>query len=317
MPPTPEHQALHRIFQEDPGLFARAMARAMKIEMPEPSQVTELNVDLSEFRPVVERRDDTVLQAELLIENSAGRYILVVESQTDPEKHRRKRWPYYIAFLQDKYDCPVVLLVVCSKTATATWAREPIRIGLPGMTCMTVTPIVLGPDNVPAVTTVGEASGDLAFAVFSALTHSRGRNARAILEVLAVALDTTDTETAAMYAEFTEAGLGDTPGLQIWRALMAIETFPYSSQLRSKGREEGREQGLAEGREQGLAEDLAEGITRGGAAAILRVLERRHVAVDEASRKRIKSCTDLETLGKWLDRSLDVKVVDELFVEDE
>jgi hypothetical protein len=51
MPPTPEHEALHRIFQEDPGLFARAVARAIKIEMPEPSRVTELNVDLSEFRP--------------------------------------------------------------------------------------------------------------------------------------------------------------------------------------------------------------------------------------------------------------------------
>jgi hypothetical protein len=128
-----------------------------------------------------------------------------------------------------------------------------------------------------------------------------------------VALDTTDTETAAMYAEFTEAGLGDMPGLQIWRELMAIETFPYSSQLRSKGREEGREQGLAEGREQGLAE----GITRGEAASILRVLKRRQVAVDETSRKRIRSCTDLETLGAWLDRSLDVTAVDELFVEDD
>jgi hypothetical protein len=322
MPPTPEHEALHRIFQEDPGLFARTMARALNLDLPEPSQVKELSVDLSEFRPVVERRADSVLQAEFLIENPVGRYILVVESQTVPKEHRRKRWPYYIAFLRDKYDCPVVLLVVCSKAATAAWAREPIRIGLPDVTCMTVTPIVLGPDNVPAVITVEEAASDLPFAVFSALTHSRGRNARAILEVLAVALDTTDTETAAMYAEFTEAGLGDTPGLQIWRALMAIETFPYSSQLRSKGREEGhaegraegRKEGRAEGRAEGRVEGRAEGRAQGEAAAILRILERRKVEVDDGSRERIESCTDLELLGTWLDRSLDVEAVDELFV---
>jgi hypothetical protein len=126
----------------------------------------------------------------------------------------------------------------------------------------------------------------------------------AILEVLAAALDKIDTETAAMFAEFTEAGLGETPGLQIWRALMAIETFPYSSQLRSKGREEGRAEGRAAGRAEGEA------------AAILRILERREVELDDASRERIESCTDLETLGKWLDRSLDVRTVDELFAEE-
>ena len=83
---------------------------------------------------------------------------------------------------------------------------------------------------------------------------------------------------------------------------MAIETFPYSSQLRSKGREEGRAEGRKEGRAQGEA------------AAILRVLERRKVKVDDDSRERIESCTDLELLGTWLDRSLDVEAVGELFV---
>lgn len=89
---------------------------------------------------------------------------------------------------------------------------------------------------------------------------------------------------------------------------MAIETFPYSSQLRSKGREEGREEGRAEGREEGRAQ--------GEAAAILRILERRKVKVDDDSRERIESCTDLELLGTWLDRSLDVETVSELFVQE-
>lgn len=82
MPPTPEHEALHRVFQEDPGLFAHTMAHALNMGVPGPSQVKELSVDLSEFRPVVERRVDSVLQFQ--IDDPLGEYILVIESQTDP-----------------------------------------------------------------------------------------------------------------------------------------------------------------------------------------------------------------------------------------
>lgn len=113
------------------------------------------------------------------------------------------------------------------------------------------------------------------------------------MEVLATALDTADTDTAEELAEFTEAGLGDTPGFEIWRALMATEAFPYVSQMRAKGR--------------------AEGEAIGEAKSILRVLKRRKVAVDNASRKRIESCTDTTTLGIWLDRSIDASAVEELF----
>jgi hypothetical protein len=207
--------------------------------------------------------------------------------------------------VQNKYDCDVVLLVVCGKTATARWARAPIRVGRPGLTCLTVTPVVLGPDNVPAVTSVEEAASDLPFAVFSALTHSRGPQAGGILETLAAALTTTGTGIAANLAEFTEAGLGDTPGLQIWRALMATETFPFVSEMRAKGRVEGRAEGRAEG--------LAAGQAKGEAKAVLRILERRKVAVDDVSRQRIETCTDLKTLEIWLDKSLTASTADELF----
>jgi hypothetical protein len=133
-------------------------------------------------------------------------------------------------------------------------------------------------------------------AVFSALTHSRGPKVDGMLETLA-ALDTTDAGIAANLAEFTEAGLGDTPGLQIWRALMAAETFPFVSEMRAKGRAEGR----------------AEGLAKGEAKAVLRILKRRKVAVDGASRQRIESCTNVTTLETWLDRSLTATTVEELF----
>ncbi|MFD8523474.1 hypothetical protein ACFV2D_26130 [Streptomyces capillispiralis] len=41
------HEALHRIFQQDPGLFARA-ARNLGVAFPPPISSTELSTDLTE-----------------------------------------------------------------------------------------------------------------------------------------------------------------------------------------------------------------------------------------------------------------------------
>jgi hypothetical protein len=94
---------------------------------------------------------------------------------------------------------------------------------------------------------------------------------------------------AANLAEFTETGLGDTAGRQIWRALMATRTYPFVSQMRR----------------QVQAGTLAE--------AVLAVFDERGIEVDQASRARIESCHDVEMLNAWLRRSLTVAAASELF----
>ena len=42
MPPTAQHEALHRIFQRDEALFARAVARVFNVMVPAPVDVTVL-----------------------------------------------------------------------------------------------------------------------------------------------------------------------------------------------------------------------------------------------------------------------------------
>ena len=77
--------------------------------------------------------------------------------------------------------------------------------------------------------------------------------------------------------------------------------------MRSYGEElieRGRQQGPAKGREEGL--------TRGRAEYILRTLTARGVQVDEAARERILSCTDLATLDRWFDRSLNATTLSEV-----
>jgi len=167
---------------------------------------------------------------------------------------------------------------------------------------MIVAPAALGPDNLPVVATVAEASRNVPFAVFSALTHSLSPDAGVILEAVAAALGTIDMGTADYLADFLEDGLGDdTAAQQIWKALMATETYPYVSEHKRKAQTEGRAQGRAQGRVQGRAAD------------ILRILDRRGVPVDDASRERIESCTDMELLGTWLDHSLTAKQASDLF----
>jgi hypothetical protein len=236
MPPTSQHEALHRIFLQDEALFARAAAHILGIVVQEPQQVTVLSNDLTTVKPL-ERRADSVLMAEWLIDDPAGRYILIIESQTDPDETRLRRWPYYIAYLHDKYECPVVL------------------------PCMLVHPV----------------------------------------EALAGALKAIDRDTALTLVEITEAGLGETAGQQKWRELMTKQLIPYVSEFRRQGIEEGR----AEGRAQGEA--------AGQARAILQILDKRGIAVDEDSREQIVSCTDLDTLSAWLDRSLAAAQVSDLF----
>jgi hypothetical protein len=51
----------------------------------------------------------------------------------------------------------------------------------------------------------------------------------------------------------------------------------------------------------------------GLAAAIVKVLERRGIEVDDASRARIMSCGDVDALDLWLDRSFAVATASELF----
>jgi hypothetical protein len=128
MPPSAQHEALHRIFQHDTSLFARTLRQVLGINLPDPERVTMLDTDLTEPRPHI-RSADSVLLAELLVENTASRYIIIIEAQTDPDEAKWFTWPYYIAHLRDKHQCEAALVVVSSKAETAQWARQPIRCG--------------------------------------------------------------------------------------------------------------------------------------------------------------------------------------------
>ncbi|MGW3451724.1 hypothetical protein [Streptomyces sp. NPDC001076] len=292
------HEALHRIFQKDPGLLTHALQRVLGVPFPETREFAAMNVDLTEIEPV-ERRVDTLLRAE----TDEGTYLLVVESQGEVDGRQRGSWPYYLSYLYEKYRCEPVLIVITQNSATARWAAQPIRLGLRGWESLTVRPLVLGPENVPVIADEREAVRDVPLAVLSAMTHGRGRHAAAILESLAAALKTIDRDSAAVFVQFVDSCLVDPQAKQMWRDLMTAMQYFWRHPLAEQVREEGRE----EGREQGRVQERAE--------MVLRVLEWRGIAVSDSVRERVDACTDLDQLEIWAQRAVHVTDAAELFVE--
>ncbi|MZE76196.1 hypothetical protein [Streptomyces xinghaiensis] len=285
------HEAMHRIFQEDPGIFARTFDR-LGIPFTDPVAVSLLPTDLTEIKPL-ERRLDTLLRVDTAHGDS---YLLAVEAQgrKDPDKHGS--WAYYLSHLYAKYRLPPVLLVVCQEESTARWAAAPLHIGPPQWRTLTIRPLVLGPHNVPLITDPSTAARDIPLATFAAITHGKHPCAATMLKALATALKTLDAETATIFRELTELGLGKSPGAQIWRDLMAIDLSFFRSETSQKLREEGR----AEGR----AED------------ILMILETRGLPVSGEARERITGCADPDVLRHWLSRAVTAGRTEEIFAEE-
>ncbi|MFJ6897172.1 hypothetical protein [Streptomyces hokutonensis] len=126
-----------------------------------------------------------------------------------------------------------------------------------------------------------------------------------VLEAMVRGLLSFEPDTTAYWFEVMEVGLENTPAKEKWRDLMSnvITHFPGHGTLF----EEKYLEGKAEGKTEGKAEDRA--------SLILRVLEKHGIDVPEDIRERITSCTDLDTLTLWFDRSLTASTAEDLFVE--
>ncbi|MGW1542602.1 hypothetical protein ACWCPM_20600 [Streptomyces sp. NPDC002309] len=292
------HEAMHRIFQQEPALFARS-AQASGYRFGDTPVAHPLPTDLTETRPL-ERRVDTLLR----METASGDFILAVEAQERVDLDKPASWAYYMAHLYAKYKLPPLLLVVTRDRKTATWASRPMHIGPPQWPTLMLQPFVLGPEEVPVIDDPEEAARDVPMAVLSAIVHSRDADTDAILKALAAALrglETRDPENAAIYTELTAQGLGEkNPAAELWRDLVTVDTSFFTSPLSQEIRAEGQ----AEGRADSRAEDT------------LRILDRRGIPVSDADRERITTCTDLDTLTRWFDRAITAASADEVFADD-
>jgi hypothetical protein len=300
---SPPHEAMHRIFQHDPGLFSR-VSRILGIPMSAPVLTTVMPTDLTEASPV-ERRVDTLLR---LKSPDQGTFLLAIEAQGKKDPDKPASWAYYTAYLWTKYRLPTCLVVVCQDRATAQWAQQSVCSGLPQMPTVTVRPTVVGPHNMPVITDPDEARADLALATLAAITHAAEPDIDAILKALSTALRDTPQNIANPIVEFTAQGLGNRPAKQLWRNLVAVDLSFYTSYLaeevRDKVRAEERDKARAEVRDEVRAD------------ALLLVLEQRGLDVSDDMRRRITDCHDPETLRQWLSRAVTVPKAEEIFADE-
>ncbi|MEV0274919.1 hypothetical protein AB0I22_00820 [Streptomyces sp. NPDC050610] len=294
------HEASHRIFQDRPELVTPVF-RILGVPLAAKVSIDVLTGDVTEIRPL-ERRVDSVLRVE---PSDGGAFLLAIEAQGRRDPDKAASWTYYLAYLRAKYGIPALLLVICQDRATARWATGPFRTGVEGWTALSTHPLVIGPDNIPVITSPTEAARNLDMAAFSAMTHAKAPDATAILEALANALGTAESATLQYYTEMLEIGLGDTPARDIWRNLMRLD--PNAPGTYFPGRGTLIEETYLKGE--------ANGEVKGKAQAILQLLAARDVSVPEPARERITTCTDLDTLNHWFNRAVTATDAEELFAD--
>ncbi|WP_406420183.1 hypothetical protein OH809_26370 [Streptomyces sp. NBC_00873] len=282
------HEAMHRIFQEYPGLFSR-LSVVLGVAFPPSTSAAVLPNDLTEAQPL-ERRVDTLLRIET---QDDGPFLLAIEAQGRKDPDKPASWAYYVSYLLNKYRLPTTLLVVCQDRATAEWAARPVPLGTRQWATLTLSPLVAGPHNMPVITDVAEARKDLALATLSAITHADNPDVGAILKTLSAALRDAPEAIADPVIELTAQGLGKRPAAQQWRNLVAVDLSFYKSPLSEEIRDEGRAQGRAED--------------------ILLVLEARGIDVLDETREKITGCGDPQLMRQWLSRAVTATSADEIF----
>lgn len=277
---APQHEGLIGITTLDFAHTAHMLRTLFDLPIPRSGEAKLASPDLSECVPAAYRAD-----AALLYGSGRGKLGVIAEVQRGEDDRKHKTWLLYIASLRAREQCPVCLVVICPDRRTAVWAAQPIETGHPGLT---LTPLVIGPDNTPVITDVAQAVGNIGLAAVSAITHSGDPNINAILATLTEALASIDPKVAERYADFVTVALPD-PAQKEMSRLMATETYLYQSEY---------------------ARSL---MAKGEAESVLKLLSMRGIPVSDDARERVLSCGDVATLDAWLQRAIVVESAEELF----
>ncbi|TQS28450.1 hypothetical protein [Microbispora sp. KK1-11] len=292
-----EHEAVVRLFCERPDLAADLLTRSLRVQLPDYDYAGLESADLTEVIPT-ERRADSVIAFRRKSPDDEPEPVLavIVEVQRDRDSDKLWSWPLYLSSLRSRLKCPVMLLVVAPDAAIARWCARPIGLGHPGMV---LTPLVVGPAEVPVITDPGQVTEDLELAVLSVIHHADTPQGPEILEALLTALHNLDRDQAGMYADMVRAAL---PG-EIWDHLemhLKTETYEY----------------LSDWARDNIAKGKAEGKAEGQAEAILTVLSARGIEVSEDISEKIRKCNDLDRLAAWLRAAATVDSSDALLDDD-
>lgn len=161
-----------------------------------------------------------------------------------------------------------------------------------------VTPVVLGPKQLPVITDPEQARCSPELAVLSALTHG-GVHARSreVLDAFLAAmraLAATDRSRAEVYHDVVRAAL-PAAAQSYLEGLMDLKNYQFRSEF--------------------AVHYISRGKAEGEAWAVLGVLAARGIDVPEYARNEITGCANLDLLDTWVSRAVTVTSIDDLFSE--
>ncbi|WP_034269231.1 hypothetical protein [Actinospica robiniae] len=284
---TSTHETLHRFFRDHPEEIDRTFHAVGLKTFPPTVKAWELSNDVTTFAPL-ERRVDSVMRLQAA---DGHTFIVVFEAQSRPDKAKQRSRPYYVAYLHERYQCPVMLVVICQDLDTAAWARTPVRISTRFWTSLELNPWVLGPENVPIPAEIDASNVHLG--ALSVIIHGRDVDETALRRLADAVLQAGD-EIYADLGTYVQLGLGSLPAAHIWRKMMTmdLETLRTSPILRE------------------ILDDHDSDVK---AANVLRILNARSIELDNDQRSRITDCTDVARLDAWFDAAIDAACAADVF----
>ncbi|PXX68421.1 hypothetical protein DFR70_102101 [Nocardia tenerifensis] len=285
------HELLVDLFRQRPQLAAELLTPVMHDPLPEYDHARLECGDFPDIDPTEYRADVVVVLAE----STTPAVAVVVEVQLRPDKRKAWSWPVYLTTLRARLKCPTVLLVLCPNNRTANYCRRPLHVAPD----FTLKPIVLSPDDIPVITDPDVAAANPELAVLSAVAHANHPDRDSILTVLASQV--LPAPHGTMYIDLV-AGILPKAARHFLESLMTTG-YEYQNPLFRSWYIEGKSAGESEGE------------ARGEAKALLKVLRKRGFEVSDALIARVEEQTDTDQLDAWLDRAIDAKSLDEVFVE--
>src|SRR5580704_2891534 len=143
--PTLEHGSLVEMFRKNPDIAPHFIETLFGLHVPAYASIGVVESTLDQMIPV-EFRADLVIE----LRSAAGALVLaiVLEVQRDDDDDKKYTWPVYVSVVRARKRCPTVVLVVAPDAEIASWAAQPIDLGL-GLG--TVRPLVIGASSVPEV----------------------------------------------------------------------------------------------------------------------------------------------------------------------
>jgi hypothetical protein len=304
MPPSLNHEGVIALVRDRPAFAASLLRDVLNVEVPPFTEARLTEATLNQLVPVEYHADAVVLFIDFVDRKNKPVFGTICEVQLQPDARKLFTWPLYSVAARARHECPFVVTIVTADPATSRWASQPIDLGGGNQ----FRSRVIGPEGIPRVTDPDLASREPQLAVLSVLAHGRGdvETAVPIARAAVHAVSSLPEEQQVLYWMLIEQALSEAA-----RKALAMDT--QIEKFFSEAHRRSFDRGIAEGEARGKAEGEARGKAEGKAEALLVFLRQRGLAMTSDQQHRIRTCTDLASLDRWLDRAFSgATSVDEL-----